>query len=452
MSIGQRARPRFHLIVPGKWESRHGFRACSRLDLGTKKAVIPLGSKEIDKLRRVQQLGYAKWSPLDINAAARALIDNSIEEEAVRLLEENRINRALNTINIPVWKLIKELYIDELSETLGVLNEMEKAVAYLAFSGSGLPYIDNIRARLLDKMSSYDRSFLSNAEEALREAASNTVLAENEEKKLKEFKKILDIAKMISYWFRFQKKETEKEMVSDEEVKQSLEGYLAGGALKGLWASLKQIPRVGISKREIKWGTMKTVHTPLEHRPASRKSTLQETALDRGVVMKYPHRLLLDNKIFIEKRKAERGTLLIDVSSSMTISEYHIDRLLDIVPMLTVALYTSDFFDYSRGLLVVVADKKRRCSKKNLSVYSGYGNVVDGPALRWLANQKHPRIWVSDGIVTGVGDLNHPSLSKEAYSICKSASILRVPEVSNVIEWFERKAGIRANTPSSFLN
>ena len=449
MSIRQRACPRFQHIVPGKWKNRHGFRACPRLNLGTKRAVIPLGRKEIDKLRRIQELGYAKWSPVDIYAAAQTLIDHNIEEETIRLLEDNRINRALKTINISVWKLIRELYIDELSETLDVLNELEKAVAYLAFSGSGIPYIDNIRERLLDKMSSYDRSLLSNAEESLKEAGSNTVFAENEEKSLKEFNKIVEIAKVISYWFSTDKKETkvEKEMVSDEEVKQSLEGYLAGGTLEALRTSFKQVPRVRISKREIKWGPMKIIHTPLEHRPASRKGTLQETPLDRGVVMKYPHRLLLDSKIFTEKRQAQRGTLLIDVSASMTISEYQLDRLLDIVPMLTVALYSSDLYTYFSGMLVIVANKERRCSKKNLSRYSGHGNVVDGPALRWLANQKHPRIWVSDGIVTGVGDFNHPSLSKEAYSISKKANILRVSKVSNVIEWFQHRATIRTNMP-----
>lgn len=454
MSIRQRAHPRFHHIVPGKWENRYGFRTHPRLDFDTKRAVIPLGRKEIDKLRRIQELGYAKWSPVDIYAAARALIDQNIDEETICLLEENRITRALNTINLSVWKLIRELYIDELSENIEVLNALEKAVAYLAFSGSGIPYIDNIRQRLLDKMSSYDRSLLSTAEESLREAASNTVLAENEEKSLKEFNRIVEIAKVISYWFGTEKKEAnvEKEMVSDEEVKQSLEEYLAVGVIKALRTSLWQVPRVKISKREIKWGTMKIIHTPLEHRPALHKATLQETPLDRGVVMKYPHRLLLDSKIFTEKRKAERGTLLIDVSSSMTISEYQIDRLLDIAPMLTIALYTSDFYNYFRGMLVIVASKKRRCSKKNLSRYSGYGNVVDGPALRWLANQKHPRIWVSDGIVTGVGDLNHPSLSKEAYSICKNANILRVSKVSHVIERFEHKANIRNAISSSFLN
>ena len=98
MSTRQRARPRFQHIVPGKWKNRHGFRACPRLDLGTKRAVIPLGRKEIDKLRRIQELGHAKWSPVDIYAASQALIDHNIEEETIRLLEDNRINRALKTM------------------------------------------------------------------------------------------------------------------------------------------------------------------------------------------------------------------------------------------------------------------------------------------------------------------------------------------------------------------
>ena len=32
---------------------------------------------------------------------------------------------------------------------------------------------------------------------------------------------------------------------------------------------------------------------------------------------------------------------------------------------------------------------------------TGYGNIVDGPALTWLSQQKGRLIWISDGQATG---------------------------------------------------
>jgi len=44
-----------------------------------------------------------------------------------------------------------------------------------------------------------------------------------------------------------------------------------------------------------------------------------------------------------------------------------------------------------------------RVDDKYLDRHSGYGNVIDGPALQWLATQPERRIWVSDMHVFGVG-------------------------------------------------
>ncbi len=440
-----RAQPRLHHIVPGKWHVRHSFRSCSRIELGQKSAFMPLGPKAIDSLRRLQEMAHAKWSPANIDSETEGLANSSDLTETISWLEENRIKRALKVLDIPVWKLDRDLYIDELKDSIDILNDMEKATAFLAYSGTGLPYIESIRESILHRMSAYDQALLLDAEELLREAGDNTAIAEDDRQSLEEFKKVVEIAKVLSSWFQKEKIEitVHKEAVSDEEVKQSLEGYVAGGALESLRSSLKKKPIVRVSNRRIEWGTMKIVRPPLEQRPASRKKTWKQVPLDRGVIMKQPHRLITDKKIFTDKRKEQRGTLLIDVSGSMTVSEKELDRLLDIAPLLTIALYTSEFYYYFSGLLIIVASRERRCSAKYLTKYTGYGNVVDGPALRWLAKQEHPRIWVSDGIVTGIGDLNHPNLSREAYSIARNANILRVSQVSDVIDWFLYKKTLK---------
>ena len=43
-----------------------------------------------------------------------------------------------------------------------------------------------------------------------------------------------------------------------------------------------------------------------------------------------------------------------------------------------------------------------------------------------LPNQAAPRVWISDGQVTGVGDRSHAALSAEVADLCARARIVRV--------------------------
>ena len=71
----------------------------------------------------------------------------------------------------------------------------------------------------------------------------------------------------------------------------------------------------------------------------------------------------------------------------------------------------------------------------------GNGNDIDYPALEWLAEQPHPRIWVTDGgVVAGVyGD------GATASEICKDfAEVNRINIVESVEEAAEVFHGKRA--------
>ena len=60
----------------------------------------------------------------------------------------------------------------------------------------------------------------------------------------------------------------------------------------------------------------------------------------------------------------------------------------------------------------------------------GNGNIVDGPALRWLSNQQQPRLWISDGYVSGKQDRASVDLGAEAQVICNRADIRRIKQVA----------------------
>jgi hypothetical protein len=67
---------------------------------------------------------------------------------------------------------------------------------------------------------------------------------------------------------------------------------------------------------------------------------------------------------------------------------------------------------------------------------SGCGNIIDGPALSWLATQDQPRVWISDGHVTGAHEVQHPALVAEALRIQLAGHITRLDDLPSAITFF----------------
>ena len=87
------------------------------------------------------------------------------------------------------------------------------------------------------------------------------------------------------------------------------------------------------------------------------------------------------------------GTILIDASGSMMFNGQDILEIMELLPAVTIAMYNGH---YDKGQLRVIARNGKRVSEEYLNTHSGGGNVVDGPALEWLATMPARRIWVSD--------------------------------------------------------
>ena len=132
-----------------------------------------------------------------------------------------------------------------------------------------------------------------------------------------------------------------------------------------------------------------------------------------------------DGAVFRSRRPTPGGTVLIDISGSMDLSQEDIEALVARAPGLTVAVYASDH-KTSRGFVTVVARGGRVADIASVLQSYGGGNVVDGPALEWLGRQPGPRIWVSDGLVTGRHEIQSPKLVLDALRICRKHNIRRI--------------------------
>lgn len=145
---------------------------------------------------------------------------------------------------------------------------------------------------------------------------------------------------------------------------------------------------------------------------------------DTGSVFRAPHRLLTDQRVFRMNRAKRQGSLLVDTSGSMGLSRESIQNIVKSVPAAVIGTYGG--YEHATGGLRVVAKGGRLVTEDKEYLPVGEMNGVDGPALRWLGAQPLPRIWISDGQVTGEGDHQTEGLAQIAAGICERYRIQRV--------------------------
>lgn len=189
------------------------------------------------------------------------------------------------------------------------------------------------------------------------------------------------------------------------------------------------------TKPEIgEWGNMNIVSIPMHpwKKPGVR-SKFSWKYSEFGT-FKYPWRALpsSDYQCFSLRRKQYAGTILLDMSGSMNLSATDIDKLLDIAPHATIAGYGAHRLN--TGELVIIVANEKRGSLEDARAAVGQRNIVDGPALRWLEKQIAPRIWISDGKVTGVGESQHQNLVDECEAIKRSGKILQFLSIRDLIK------------------
>lgn len=153
----------------------------------------------------------------------------------------------------------------------------------------------------------------------------------------------------------------------------------------------------GRDTKEHKWRPIRVVTHPLRA-PAvdpkllgRRKRRFQE----EGVVPTRLSRECIDGAVFEHKKRGRHAALLFDCSGSMRLSSETIKAFLRAAPASVIGLYSGSRDD---GVLHIVANKgKRLADADHKNLYHLGSNYYDLPALQWLAKQRGPRIWVSDG-------------------------------------------------------
>lgn len=197
-------------------------------------------------------------------------------------------------------------------------------------------------------------------------------------------------------------------------------------------------------------------HTAGRRRPMVRVRK-RYTAVDQGTILKYPHRYLLDKCVF-GRRQRQTGSILIDMSGSMTWTNDDMMQLLDRMPQLWIGGYSGHHVPDKpavRGRICIHAKAGRFNEFTGIEPTANGGNVIDLEALQYLARQPEPRFWLSDGAVVG-GVLHgqyhpqyphHPSgymamagrLIYEVNRVMKKYNIMRVANKADMVKLFARQ-------------
>ena len=181
------------------------------------------------------------------------------------------------------------------------------------------------------------------------------------------------------------------------------------------------------------WGDMEIENLPatLSRRIPSVSRT--KTYRDEGTNLSAVYRLPIDGRIFSRHRAHKGGTVLIDGSGSMQLTSEELLRIVTTAPAATIAIYSGRS---KSGKLTIIGRKGMVATEAGLASArrSGSGNIVDGPALKWLSKQSAPRFWVSDGLVTGKHDASSITLAIECQNVCHRSGIKRVEKSDAVCD------------------
>jgi hypothetical protein len=411
------------------------------------------------RMIRRHELGHAKWSPKTMGK-----LKPGVRAEAVHVLEEVRVNHLLYEKKLALYEPSKCL--DALQqETMQLVYESGIAEIILLGLASKWKVPDNDTNNRYanykyndewvtmsacfnmlqsdDTVTDFRKQQIKYAEQIIRRYYQS--ITNHGYGQTISYRKVQKYAESLSEILDMFRDKPEPDEVykpkpkpsSSEESEGSGESQdsneLGGGSLEQRTKQDINELLYNSSSGTGKWGEMFTHQPPLTVNLQARlKGGRAYRPADFGYNPKYINRYCIDKKIFKQKMTQLGGTILIDASGSMSFDGEDILEIMQMLPAVTIAMYNGRGHT---GDLRIVAKNGKRVNQQYLDRYSGYGNVVDGPALEWLGTQPAKRIWVSDMHVFGAkGDVSGFNLMADVNKLVKKYNIINLKNIEEVKE------------------
>ena len=222
--------------------------------------------------------------------------------------------------------------------------------------------------------------------------------------------------------------------------------YMSSGMAEWEWGTEGSKPTRGHGGVLQRWGKMIVIQPALTRDLKHKLKGRLYKPNEYGVVPAFMDRFATDKRVFKHKKNIKGGTVLIDASGSMSLSEDDVFEILETLPASTVAMYSgSSYKNKARGdadgELVILAKDQKQIAELPKALGE---NIIDYPALRWLSKQQTPRIWVSDEEVTQLiqyndGDGTEAMATEEGKKECndlvRQAKIIVLSDIKQVKEF-----------------
>ena len=214
-----------------------------------------------------------------------------------------------------------------------------------------------------------------------------------------------------------------------------------------------QVHDDGEDTDDVQWGRVEFQYPPLPNRLPGYKLNAKPKASDEGAIPMYMHRYAVDKAVFRATRREETGSVLVDVSGSMSMSYEELKAIIAAAPAGIVALYSGagdhgyiriighrgkwmHMDERSPYIQEMIVKWRKEGRSENWIAHNVQhfawrmgmpgGNQIDKPALEWLAEQPLPRIWVSDGQVVSTSHGYSVRSVEDCIRVVKKARINRV--------------------------
>lgn len=437
------SRPLPELLDGDDWEARNsGDLKKAYVDFQKREFVVPFHSGPAGELVRAHEAMHVKITPHKVNFGE----DDFVTYQAV---EDSRVNQGLRLTGIQTDKgrvysrrELEDCFRDEERRTPLRLAESFFSLRGLAEEGDIREVIESFRPEVLPIAEEvYDKYFgkpgeateltpfedvpkcIKELKDRLKEVETEQDRANDEEGKCtgsQKAKKKVTASFVPGSSDKSSEAEAELDVITKEEAEE-IKGAIPFRAIDPLWNNAKP-------------GKMH-IHTPkLDGVIKFKKvSGVKLSPSDEGVIPSRMHRYTTDQKVFTRKgRRRVNAAVIIDVSGSMSLTDEQIEKIIRLSPASIIATYSGSGV---QGGLQIVAQKgrfTRQYKGKNM----GGANVVDVPALEWLAARKEKvKIWISDGIITGENDHGLDAIYiRKSVNLIRKHKIIRVPNVKRLIE------------------
>lgn len=193
-------------------------------------------------------------------------------------------------------------------------------------------------------------------------------------------------------------------------------------------------------------GIMTTPHLGMLARTSRRRVTNGRSFADPARLYTDP-----DRRAFYRRARANGGTVVVDVSGSMSLRAEDVAAIMEAAGGATIYAYQHTHPE--RPTLWTLAERGRTLSDLPAGFTPGGSNGVDAPALRYAAERHDPRqpfYWVTDGNYNGrAASTGNSILATDCYEVCTAAHAITVPTIADAVDQLHRIArGGHPDAPS----